>query len=179
MYGSPLTVTGGHAIRHHMSVRIEIVRIGGDKDPATKEYITSKVKMTAVKNKTAPPYRVANAVISYGYGFDMTAGLLDAALKAKVIKKKGSWFNFGDGPIAQGRVPSIDKLKNDDELRAKVETALAAAKEKAEEAEEIEDDESEEEVTRSPVKKPKGSRKSRKSRKVSMGKEEEAEVEDV
>ena len=122
MFGEKTTTPGGNALKFYCSIRLQIVRIGNEKDG--EEKVGAKTKITVKKNKTAPPFRVANLIISFGRGFDLVAGILDAAIEKKIIKKKGSWFSYEDDRLGQGRAKCIDTLHSNKDLLDEVNAKL-------------------------------------------------------
>ena len=102
-YGEKTTTPGGRALKFYASVRAEIRRIGSEKESAADDadVVGAKTKFTVKKNKTAPPFRVATITLTFGVGFDRVIGVLDAAVDAKVVQKRGSWFSFGDEQIGR------------------------------------------------------------------------------
>jgi recombination protein RecA len=101
MFGSPETTPGGRALKFYSSARIDVRRIGPVKEG--EEVVGSRVKVKVVKNKVAPPFRVCEFDMMYSGGISREGDLLDLALADKLIEKSGSWFNFGDQRLGQGR----------------------------------------------------------------------------
>jgi recombination protein RecA len=122
MFGSPETTPGGRALKFYSSARIDVRRIGPVKDG--EEVVGSRVKAKVVKNKVAPPFRVCEFDMMYTHGISREADLLDLALIDKLIEKSGSWFNYGDQRLGQGRENVKQFLRDNaelaDELAAKV-----------------------------------------------------------
>jgi len=149
-WGDTSTTPGGRALKHYASVRIEIIRIGSEKEGDI--VVANKVKTTIRKNKTAAPYKTANFIITFGVGIDKWADLYESAIKYKVIKKKGGWFVFGEnGEQIQGRPSLINLFKENEALVENIKARLAKAIESGQEKDEkpvIEEDE----ITRRPVK---------------------------
>lgn len=121
-YGSPETTTGGNALKFYSSVRIDIRRIQTLKDK--EESIGSRTKVKVVKNKVAPPFRVAVFDILYGQGISRSGELLDLGLEAGIIEQSGSWFAFGSEKLGQGREKIRALLDENEELRTAVETKV-------------------------------------------------------
>jgi len=102
MFGSPETTTGGNALKFYASIRLDIRRIGQEKDG--DEVIASKTRVKVVKNKTFPPFRKADFNIEFGTGIDVNRELLEIAASNdyKVLEKSGSWFAFKGTKIGNG-----------------------------------------------------------------------------
>jgi recombination protein RecA len=101
MFGSPETTPGGRALKFYSSCRIDVRRIGPVKEG--EEVTGSRVKVKVVKNKVAPPFRVCEFDMMYSGGISREGDLLDLALADKIVDKSGSWFNYGDLRLGQGR----------------------------------------------------------------------------
>ena len=101
MFGSPETTPGGRALKFYSSCRIDVRRIGPVKEG--EEIVGSRVKVKVVKNKVAPPFRVCEFDMMYNGGISREGDLLDLALADKLVEKSGSWFNYGDQRLGQGR----------------------------------------------------------------------------
>ena len=126
MFGNPETTTGGRALRFYASVRLEVRRSETLKKDGVETANTTKIKV--VKNKVAPPFRVAEADIFFGKGFCQEGALLDEAVEQGLIQRNGSWFSYGDQKIGQGRDKAVDFLRAnpdiadvlDEKVRAKL-----------------------------------------------------------
>jgi len=118
MYGSPETTTGGKALKFYSSVRLDIRRIAQLKDGDA--IIGNRTKVKVVKNKVAPPFRIAEFDILYGEGISMLGELIDLAVEFGVVKKAGSWFSYGPDKLGQGREAVKKALGEDRELFEKV-----------------------------------------------------------
>ncbi len=122
MFGNPETTTGGNALKFYASVRIDIRRTGQIK--SGEEIIGSRTKVKVVKNKIAPPFRVAEFDIMYNEGISRTGDILDLAVIHGVVGKSGAWFDYDDKKIGQGREATKEYLKENpkvlDEIDAKV-----------------------------------------------------------
>ena len=121
-YGSPETTTGGNALKFYSSVRIDIRRMQTLKDK--EEAFGSRTKVKVVKNKVAPPFRIAMFDILYGQGISRSGELLDLGIEAKIIEQSGSWFAFGAEKLGQGREKVRALLDEDQDLRAAVEAKV-------------------------------------------------------
>ena len=122
VYGNPEVTTGGRALKFYSSVRIDIRRIETLK--VNGEMVGSRTRAKVVKNKIAPPFKEAEFDIMYGEGISRVGELIDLAVKADVMQKSGAWFYYGDMRLGQGRDNVKELLKNDDELRNKIEKEL-------------------------------------------------------
>jgi recombination protein RecA len=122
MFGSPETTPGGRALKFYSSCRIDVRRIGPVKEG--EEVVGSRVKVKVVKNKVAPPFRVCEFDMMYTAGISREGDLLDLAMADKLVEKSGSWFNYGDQRLGQGRENVKNFLRDNpalaDELTAKV-----------------------------------------------------------
>lgn len=132
MFGNPETTTGGNALKFYASIRMDIRRIGALKDK--DEVVGNLTRVKVVKNKVSPPFKTVEFDILYGQGISKHGELLDLGIKAGVVEKSGSWFNYGSERIGQGKENARQFLKDnpkvaDDiekKIRAKA-SALAAA----------------------------------------------------
>ena len=122
MFGSPETTPGGRALKFYSSCRIDVRRIGPVKEG--EEVTGSRVKVKIVKNKVAPPFRVCEFDMMYTSGISREGDLIDLALADRLVEKSGSWFNYGDLRIGQGRENAKQYLRDNpeiaDEIAAKV-----------------------------------------------------------
>nr|Q3AU08.1 RecName: Full=Protein RecA; AltName: Full=Recombinase A [Chlorobium chlorochromatii CaD3] len=111
MYGSPETTTGGKALKFYSSVRLDIRKIAQLKDG--DELTGSRTRVKVVKNKVAPPFKMAEFDILYGEGISALGELIDLGVEFGVIKKAGSWFSYGTEKLGQGR-ESVKKILRED-----------------------------------------------------------------
>jgi recombination protein RecA len=122
MFGSPETTTGGRALKFYSSVRIDIRRIGAIKDGENN--VGNRVRAKVVKNKVAPPFRLAEFDIMFDEGISMSGDLLDLAVEDNIAQKAGAWFSYGEIRLGQGRENSKQFLRDNpdlfDEMRARV-----------------------------------------------------------
>jgi recombination protein RecA len=128
MFGSPETTTGGNALKFYASVRLDIRRISQIKD--TDEVSGNRVKVKVVKNKLAPPFRIAEFDVMFGEGISKAGEIIDLGVDFEIIKKAGSWFSYGDTKLGQGR-DAVKQLLLDnpdlmDELEAKIKATVTA-----------------------------------------------------
>ncbi|MBR4800129.1 MAG: recombinase RecA [Clostridia bacterium] len=110
VYGNPETTTGGKALKFYASVRIDIRKADALKDGS--DVVGNHVKAKIVKNKVAPPFKVAEFDIMYGSGISNAGCVLDLAVEKGIIQKGGSWFSYNDEKIGQGRDRVLDYFKN-------------------------------------------------------------------
>jgi len=118
LFGSPETTSGGNALKFYTSVRMDIRRIGAIKDGETISGNRTKVKV--VKNKVAPPFRVAEFDIIYGEGISYEGDLLDLGANTDIIKKSGTWYSYGDERLGQGKEAARRFLKENPKLTAEI-----------------------------------------------------------
>src|SRR6266446_2792603 len=122
MFGNPETTTGGRALKFYASVRVDVRRIASIKDG---DAVTgSRTKAKIVKNKVAPPFREAEFDIMYGEGISKEGDLLDLAVANNLVEKSGSWFSYKGERIGQGRENAKQFLKDNADIRQKIELAL-------------------------------------------------------
>ena len=124
MFGSPETTPGGRALKFYSSCRIDVRRIGPVKDG--EEVTGSRVKAKVVKNKVAPPFRVCEFDMMYTQGISREGDLLDLALVDKLIEKSGSWFNYGDVRLGQGRENVKQYLRDNPEMADEIAARIIA-----------------------------------------------------
>jgi len=122
MFGNPETTTGGNALKFYASVRLDIRRISQIKD--TDEVSGNRVKVKIVKNKVAPPFRIAEFDIMFGEGISKTGEIIDLGVEYNIIKKAGSWFSYGDTRLGQGRDAVKQLLMDNPELAEELETKI-------------------------------------------------------
>ncbi len=122
MFGNPETTTGGNALKFYASVRLDIRRTSQIKD--ADEVSGNHVKVKIVKNKVAPPFRIAEFDIMFGEGISKSGEIIDLGVEYGIVKKSGSWFSYGDTKLGQGRDAVKNLLMDNpdlmDELEAKI-----------------------------------------------------------
>ncbi|HLX52312.1 MAG TPA: recombinase RecA, partial [Aquella sp.] len=122
MFGSPETTTGGNALKFYASVRLDIRRISQIKD--TEEVSGNRVKVKIVKNKVAPPFRIAEFDIMFGEGISKAGEIIDLGVDYNIIKKSGSWFSYGEARLGQGRDAVKQLLLDNPELMEELEVKI-------------------------------------------------------
>lgn len=124
MFGNPETTTGGNALKFYASVRLDIRRTSQIKD--TDEVSGNRVKVKIVKNKVAPPFRIAEFDIMFGEGISKVGEIIDLGVDFNIIKKAGSWFSYGDTRLGQGRDAVKKLLLDNPDLMDELETKIRA-----------------------------------------------------
>ena len=123
MFGNPETTTGGNALKFYASVRLDIRRSSQIKD-ADGSVRGNKTRVKVVKNKVAPPFKLAEFDIMYGEGVSKVGEILDLAVEFDIIQKSGSWFSYDATKLGQGRDAVKQMIKDNpdlmDELEAKI-----------------------------------------------------------
>lgn len=122
MFGNPETTTGGNALKFYASVRLDIRRISQIKD--TDEVTGNRVKVKVVKNKVAPPFRIAEFDIMFGAGISKAGEIIDLGVDYDVIKKSGSWFSYKDSKLGQGRDAVKNLILDNPELMEELENII-------------------------------------------------------
>lgn len=133
MFGNPETTPGGRALKFYSTVRLEVRRAETIKNGT--DMIGNRARIKVVKNKVAPPFKVAEVDIMYGQGISQTGEIVDMAVEKDIINKSGSWYSYGDERIGQGRENAKNYLADhpeiQDEIRTKVRTAYGISDEDA------------------------------------------------
>lgn len=124
MYGNPETTPGGRALKFYSSVRLDIRR--GEQLKNGTQVLGNRTKIKVVKNKMAPPFRIAEVDILYGQGISREGGLLDMAVERDLIKKSGAWYSIGDTRIGQGRDAARTYLQENPEVSKQIEDQIRA-----------------------------------------------------
>jgi recombination protein RecA len=125
MFGNPETTTGGRALKFYSSVRVDVRRIAAIKEG--DRVVGSRTKVKVVKNKVAAPFRDAEFDILYGEGISREGDLLDLGVEHQQIEKSGAWFSYGGERIGQGRENARAFLRDNPEIRARLESDIRAA----------------------------------------------------
>ena len=124
MFGNPETTPGGRALKFYASVRLDIRRVETIKSGT--ESVGNRVRVKVVKNKVAPPFRVAEFDVMYGEGISREGGLLDVGVALDVVTKTGAWFTFGDTRLGQGREAAKEFLKANAALATEIDRQIRA-----------------------------------------------------
>jgi recombination protein RecA len=124
MFGNPETTTGGNALKFYASVRLDVRRISQIKD--TDEVSGNRVKVKIVKNKVAPPFRIAEFDIMFGEGISKAGEIIDLGVEYNIIKKAGSWFSYGETRLGQGRDAVKQLIQDNPELAEELEAKIKA-----------------------------------------------------
>ncbi len=122
MFGNPETTPGGRALKFYASVRLDIRRIETIKSGT--ESIGNRVRVKVVKNKVAPPFRVAEFDVMYGEGVSKEGGLLDVGVAMNVVDKTGAWFTYAETRLGQGREASKDFLRQNPAIARDIEAKI-------------------------------------------------------
>ena len=122
MYGNPETTTGGRALKFYASVRIDVRKVENLKQG--DEVFGNRVKCKVVKNKVAPPFRVAEFDIIYGKGISKVGEIIDVAIELGIIQKSGSWFSYNGEKVAQGKENTKKAIAENSELMKELEEKI-------------------------------------------------------
>jgi recombination protein RecA len=123
MFGNPETTTGGNALKFYASIRLDIRRSTQIKD-SNGTVLGNKTRVKVVKNKVAPPFKLAEFDIMYGKGISKVGEILDIAVESNVIQKSGSWFSYDDTKLGQGRDAVKTLIKDNPELMDELENKV-------------------------------------------------------
>jgi recombination protein RecA len=122
MFGNPETTTGGNALKFYSSVRLDIRRTGAIKKG--DEVIGNETKVKVVKNKVAPPFKLANFDILYGEGISREGEIIDLGVANNIVEKSGAWYSYGGTRIGQGKDNVRNFLKENVEMAAEIEAKI-------------------------------------------------------
>jgi len=122
MFGSPETTTGGNALKFYASVRLDIRRIGTIK--RGEEAVGNETRVKVVKNKVAPPFKMAEFDILFGEGISRQGEIIDLGVNAKVIEKSGAWYAYQGEKIGQGRDNAREFLRENEALAFEIENKV-------------------------------------------------------
>ena len=126
MFGNPETTTGGNALKFYASVRLDIRRSTQIKD-SEGSVRGNKTRVKVVKNKVAPPFKLAEFDIMYGEGVSKVGEILDIAVEFEIIQKSGSWFSYEETKLGQGRDAVKQMIKDNPDLMDELETKIKVA----------------------------------------------------
>ena len=127
MFGNPETTTGGNALKFYASQRLDIRRSGSAIKDKEGNVVGNHVKVKVVKNKLAPPFRVAEFDITYGMGISKTGEIVDLGVEHDIVQKSGSWYSYGGAKIAQGREGAKRFFADNPDAAEEVEGKIKAA----------------------------------------------------
>jgi recombination protein RecA len=125
MFGNPETTTGGNALKFYSSVRLDIRRTGSIK--RGEEVIGSETKVKVVKNKVAPPFKVAEFDILYGEGISREGEIIDLGVEAKIVDKSGAWYAYKGEKIGQGKDNAREFLRENPDISLEIENRVREA----------------------------------------------------
>jgi len=124
MFGSPLVTTGGNALKFYASVRIEVSRVGQNKDG---DVVTgNKTKVKTVKNKMASPFKLCTFDIVFGKGISKIGEIVDYGSDLGILTKSGSWYAYHETKLGQGRDSVVELLNQNPDLVDELETQIKA-----------------------------------------------------
>ena len=126
MFGNPETTTGGNALKFYASVRLDIRRSTQIKN-SNSDVMGNKTRVKVVKNKVAPPFKMAEFDIMYGEGVSKVGEIIDIGVDYEIVKKSGSWFSYENTKLGQGRDAVKALLKDNPDLMDELETKITEA----------------------------------------------------
>jgi recombination protein RecA len=118
MFGSPETTPGGRALKFYSSCRIDVRRIGALKEG--EEVVGQRVRAKVVKNKVAPPFRVAEFDMMHNNGISFEGDVLDLAAEKRIVVRSGAWFRYGDTQLGQGKEKARQFLIENPEITQQI-----------------------------------------------------------
>ena len=125
MFGNPETTPGGKALKYFATIRLDIRKADALKNDG--EIIGNRAKCKVVKNKVAPPFKVAEFDIIYGHGISQEGCLIDLGVEYGFLTKSGAWFSYNDTKVANGREKMRDYLKDNPEVMAELDSKIRQA----------------------------------------------------
>ncbi len=125
VFGNPETTTGGRALKFYSTMRIDIRRIAAIKDG--DQVIGNRTRVKVVKNKVAPPFQIAEFDLMYGQGISLEGDLLDLGVQHSIVQKSGAWYSYDGDRIGQGREKTKQFLRENTDVRDKLEHAMRGA----------------------------------------------------
>jgi len=126
MFGNPETTTGGNALKFYASIRLDIRKSGTAIKDKDGNVVGNPIKVKVIKNKLAPPFKVATFDIMFGEGISKTGEIVDIGVECNIIQKSGSWFSYNDTKIAQGREAAKQFFADNPEVALEVEAKIKA-----------------------------------------------------
>lgn len=124
MFGNPETTSGGRALKFYSSIRLEIRRIGALKGSDNVD-VGNRVKVKVVKNKLAPPFRIAEFDILFNEGISRAGSLIDLGVEHGIIEKKGTWYSYQGNRLGQGKEATRESIKANADLASEIETKIS------------------------------------------------------
>lgn len=124
MFGNPETTTGGNALKFYASIRLDIRRSGAAIKDRDGNVVGNRVKVKVVKNKLAPPFKVAEFDITFGEGISKTGEIVDLGSELDILEKSGSWYAYNGTKIAQGREAARQFMDDNPEVAAEAEAKI-------------------------------------------------------
>ena len=125
MFGNPETTPGGKALKYFATIRLDIRKADSLKNEG--EIIGNRAKCKVVKNKVAPPFKVAEFDIIYGQGISQEGCIIDLAVEYGLLTKSGAWFSYNDNKVANGREKMREYLKDNPEVMADLDARIRQA----------------------------------------------------
>ena len=122
MFGSPETTTGGRALKFFSTIRIDVRRIDSIKQGA--DIVGNRVRAKVVKNKVAPPFRMAEFDLMFGTGISKEGSILDLGVEEGIVAKSGAWYTYGEERLGQGREAAKEFLRENPDLRNTIEAVV-------------------------------------------------------
>ena len=122
MFGNPETTPGGRALKFYASVRLDVRRIESIKQGS--DIVGNRTKVRVVKNKVAPPFRIAEFDIMYNEGISKEGGILDMGVELAIVRKSGAFFSFGETRLGQGRENAKEFLRKNEEIRDEIDRQI-------------------------------------------------------
>lgn len=123
MYGNPETTPGGNALKFHSSVRLDIRKITTLKNPSGEAF-ANRVRVKIVKNKIAPPFKIAEFDLYFDSGINKFSDILDIAVEKGIVEQKGAWFRYGKITLGQGKPNTVKELQKRPELYREIEKQI-------------------------------------------------------
>jgi len=124
MFGNPETTTGGNALKFYASIRVDIRKTGAGIKDKDGNIVGNNVKVRIVKNKLAPPFRIAMFDIMFGEGISKTGEIVDMGVDQEIIQKSGAWYSYNSAKIAQGRESAKQFMADNPEVAAEIEKKI-------------------------------------------------------